>query len=175
MPVDDTPTTPAGPETTLWKGHSSQWLHFWYYLFCLILTGGIIAASVLTAGIAAVGLIVPLLMWVIRWWMTKTTSYELTSQRLKIDTGILNRRHDELELYRVKDYAMDRPLFLRIVGLGTITMLTSDATTPTVTLKAIPDVMDVREKLRAAVQAERDRKRVHELDVDGGGSGALGA
>lgn len=175
MPVDDTPTTPAGPETTLWKGHSSQWLHFWYYLFCLILTGGIIAASVLTAGIAAVGLIVPLLMWVIRWWMTKTTSYELTSQRLKIDTGILNRRHDELELYRVKDYAMDRPLFLRIVGLGTITMLTSDATTPTVTLKAIPDVMDVREKLRAAVQAERDRKRVRELDVDGGGSGALGA
>lgn len=174
MPADDTPTPPAGPETTLWKGHSSQWMHFWYYLFCLILAGGIIAASVMTAGLAAAGLIVPLLMWIIRWWMTKCTSYELTTQRLKIDTGILNRRHDELELYRVKDYAMDRPLFLRLVGLGTITMLTSDATTPSVTIKAIPDVMDVREKLRAAVQAERDRKRVRELDVDGG-SGAIGA
>jgi hypothetical protein len=33
-------------------------------------------------------------------------------------------------------------------------------------MKAIPDVENVREKLRTAVQNERDRKRVRELDVD---------
>jgi uncharacterized membrane protein YdbT with pleckstrin-like domain len=168
MPADETPTPPSGQETTLWKGYSSQWTHFWYYLFCLILTGGVIAASMMTAGLAAIGLVVPFFMWIIRWWLTKSTSYELTTQRLKIDTGILNRRHDELELYRVKDYAMESPLFLRLVGLGNITMLTSDATTPTVTINAIRDAMGVREKLRVAVQSERDRKRVRELDVDGG-------
>jgi len=173
MPSDDTPN-PAGQEITLWKGHSSQWTHFWYYLFCLILTGGIIAAAVMTGGLAAVGLVVPFFMWVIRWWITRSTVFELTSQRLKIDTGILNRRHDELELYRVKDYAMDRPFFLRLVGLGNITMVTSDATTPTVTIKAIRDAVEVREKLRVAVQTERDRKRVRELDVDGGAE-TLGA
>ena len=32
--------------------------------------------------------------------MTKTTAYELTTQRLKITSGILNRKLDELELFR---------------------------------------------------------------------------
>jgi uncharacterized membrane protein YdbT with pleckstrin-like domain len=92
--------------------------------------------------------------------------YELTSQRLRITRGILNRRLDELELYRVKDYVMEQPLLLRVFGLGNITVVTSDATTPTVALRAIAGATDVREKLRNAVQAERDRKRVRELDVD---------
>jgi len=79
---------------------------------------------------------------------------------------VLNRRVDELELYRVKDYAMEQPLLLRLVGLGNLTMITSDATNPQVSMKAIADVENVREKLRTAVQNERDRKRVRELDVD---------
>jgi uncharacterized membrane protein YdbT with pleckstrin-like domain len=173
MPTDDTFTQPAGPEITLWKGHSSQWLHAWFYLLCLLLTVGIIVAAVMTAGLALVGLVVPLIMALIRWWLTKTTSFELTSQRLKIDSGILNRRHEELELYRVKDYSLERPFLLRIVGLGNLIMHTSDTSTPIVTIRAIAEVQDVREKLRAAVQTERDRKRVRELDVDGG-SAALG-
>ncbi|HYF35222.1 MAG TPA: PH domain-containing protein [Prosthecobacter sp.] len=170
MIPDDLPTAPAPPEETLWKGHTSQWVHFWYYLFCLILLGGIAFGATLvapaTAGLAYIALIVPVLMWVFRWWLTRCTVYELTTQRLKISAGILNRRHEELELYRVKDYAIEQPLFLRIFGLGNLTMVTSDATTPRVTIVAVPGVEDVREKLRTAVQGERDRKRVREMDVD---------
>lgn len=159
-------TTPA--ESSLWKGHTSQWVHFWYYFFCLLLAAAAIGGIPFTLGMSAIGLVVPLVMWIIRWWMTKTTSYELTSQRLKIGSGILNRKLDELELFRVKDYAMDQPLFLRMLGLGNLTLVTSDASTPTVSIKAIPQVEAVRELLRQAVQSERDRKRVRELDVDGG-------
>jgi uncharacterized membrane protein YdbT with pleckstrin-like domain len=163
-------TPPPAAETLLWKGHSSQWVHFWYYFFCVIVAGGFgIAATItapVTAGLSFLGLIVPVLMWVVRWWMTKCTSYELTSQRLKIASGVLNRKLDELELFRVKDYAMDQPLFLRMVGLGNLTLITSDASSPQVFIKAIPAVEEVREKLRTAVQAERDRKRVREMDVD---------
>jgi hypothetical protein len=81
----------------------------------------------------------------------------------------LNRKLDELELFRVKDYSMNQPLFLRLVKLGNLTLVTSDASSPTVAIRAIPDVETVREKLRSAVQSERDRKRVRELDVDGNG------
>jgi hypothetical protein len=66
----------------------------------------------------------------------------------------------------VKDYSMDQPLFLRIVGLGNLTLITSDASSPHVSIRAIANVEEVREKLRTAVQAERDRKRVREMDVD---------
>jgi uncharacterized membrane protein YdbT with pleckstrin-like domain len=106
-------------------------------------------------------------MWIARWWVTRTTVYELTTQRLRKSSGILNRKVDELELFRVKDYAMEQPFLLRLLGLGNLTLVTSDASTPTVAIKAIADVEEVREKLRHAVQAERDRKRVRELDVDG--------
>ena len=159
--------TPSVPESELWKGHTSQWVHFWFYLFCVILAAGCIAGVPFTGGLSAIGLVVPLVMWIARWWVTRTTHYELTSQRLRKTSGILNRTVDELELFRVKDYSMEQPFLLRMLGLGNLTLVTSDATTPTVSLKAIQSVQDVREKLRHAVQAERDRKRVRELDVDG--------
>lgn len=155
------------PETELWTGHTSQWVHFWFYFFCILIAAGCVVGAVFSGGLIAIGLVVPLVMWIVRWWATRTTVYELTSQRLRKRSGILNREVEELELFRVKDYAMEQPLMLRMLGLGNLTLMTSDASTPTVAIKAISGVEDVREKLRNAVQAERDRKRVRELDVDG--------
>lgn len=173
MPTEDAPITPAVAETNLWSGHTSQWVHFWYYFFCLLLAGGIgFAATVFglaTAGVGMLGylaLIIPFLMWVFRWWATKCTTYELTSQRLRIRSGILSKKTDEMELFRVRDYTMDQPFLLRLVGLGNMTLITSDATTPTLSMRAIPGIENVREKLRTAVQNERDRKRVRQMDVD---------
>ena len=156
------------PEAPLWTGHTSQWVHFWFYFFCVLLAAGCLAGVPFTGGLSAAGLVVPLIMWGVRWWMTRTTVYELTSQRLRRRSGILDRKLDELELFRVKDYTMEQPFLLRMLGLGNLTLITSDATTPTVAIKAIADVEKVREMLRQVVQSERDRKRVRELDVDGG-------
>lgn len=161
------PAASSPTESTLWKGHTSQWVHFWYYFFCLLLAVACIGGAFVTVGLTVTGLVVPLAMWVVRWWVTKSTSYELTTQRLKISSGILNKRLDELELFRVKDYSMNQPLFLRMLGLGNLAMVTSDASTPVIAIRAIPNVEEVRELLRTAVQSERDRKRVRELDVDG--------
>ena len=168
MPAE-TPASSAPGESSLWKGHTSQWVHFWYYLFCVLLIIAALVGIPFTGGLSAIGIVVPFGMWLVRWWMTKTTAYELTTQRLKISSGILNRKLDELELFRVKDYSMNQPFFLRMVSLGNLTLVTSDASSPTVNISAIPNVEDVREKLRTAVQNERDRKRVRELDVDGNG------
>jgi hypothetical protein len=57
--------------------------------------------------------------------------------------------------------------------LGNLTLVTSDASTPRIVLRAIADVQAVRETLRTAVQSERDRKRVRELDVGGANDTAL--
>lgn len=173
MNPETLPSGSATAETTLWSGHTSQWVHFWYYFFCLLLAAGIAVAATLPAlaipgvgALAYLGLLLPFFMWVFRWWATKCTSYELTTQRFRTRTGILNKRVDELELFRVKDYSMEQPLLLRMVGLGNLTMVTSDATTPTISMRAIPGVEAVREKLRTAVQNERDRKRVRQMDID---------
>lgn len=170
MNNDDSSAPSATTESILWSGHTSQWVHFWYYFLCVLLAAGIaVAATILalpTGALSYVALVIPAVMWLVRWWITKCTLYELTSQRLRIRSGILNKKVDELELFRVKDYSMEQPFLLRLVGLGNLTMITSDATSPTVAIRAIPGIEAVREKLRTAVQAERDRKRVRQLDVD---------
>ncbi|MDD5200780.1 MAG: PH domain-containing protein [Terrimicrobiaceae bacterium] len=164
---DEAAPSPAHPaESVLWKGHTSQWVHFWYYFFCVLLAAAALGGIPFTGGLSAIGLVIPAGMWIVRWWTNRATVYELTTQRLRITRGILNRRLDEIELYRVKDYVMEQPLLLRLLGLGNVTILTSDVSTPTVAIRAIAGVEAMREKLRAAVQSERDRKRVRELDVD---------
>lgn len=169
MPDELAPPPPPAAsaiESHLWTGHTSQWVHFWYYFFCVLLAAGALAGIPFTGGLSGAAVVIPLGMWIVRWWLTRTTVYELSSQRLKIHRGILNRRLEEVELYRVKDYIMDQPLFLRLLGLGNLTLVSSDASTPRIVLRAIPSVAAVREQLRIAVQSERDRKRVRELDVD---------
>lgn len=166
MPDDIASSSHSPVESVLWRGHTSQWVNFWTYLFCIVLAIAALAGIPFTGGLSAIGLVIPIVWWPVAWWLIRSTVYELTTQRLRISRGILNRRLEELELYRVKDYVMNQPLFLRLFGLGHISVLTSDLSTPSVVLRAIPQVADVREKLRNAVQSERDRKRVRELDVD---------
>ena len=38
-----------------------------------------------------------------RYLETRFTRFEITSERIRITTGVLSRRMEELELYRVKD------------------------------------------------------------------------
>jgi hypothetical protein len=73
---------------------------------------------------------------------------------------------DELELYRVRDYKFDQPIFLRLFGLGNITLHTSDKSDVVVTIRAIPNGEQLHEQLRSAVEACRIQKRVREVDFE---------
>jgi uncharacterized membrane protein YdbT with pleckstrin-like domain len=111
-------------------------------------------------------LVIPLLLILWKWLEVKNTKYELTTQRLRTRYGILNKKTDEIELYRVRDYKLDEPFFLRIFSLGNIILQTSDKSHPTVMLKAITHGEDLREKLRTYVEECRTRKGVREVDFE---------
>ena len=51
------------------------------------------------------------------------TRYILTDSKLITRVGLLNLKEDEIELYRVYDKSMKLPFGQRIVGCGTITLL----------------------------------------------------
>ena len=155
-------------EETLWKGSTSQLVHVWTYLLWLAVAAGIIVAGVILLNpLIYAALAVPVIGILVRYFVTRSTVYELTSQRLRKTSGIFNKKLDELELYRVKDSTLEQPLLLRMFGLGNINVVSSDATMPLVLINAVPGAYDMREKLRVAVEAERDRKRVREVDYAG--------
>jgi uncharacterized membrane protein YdbT with pleckstrin-like domain len=98
--------------------------------------------------------------------VTKNQKYELTTQRLKTYEGVLSKKMDELELYRVTDTRFDQSFFLRIFGLGDIVLITTDKTSPTIKIKAVKNPRELREQIRELVDARRDIKRVREVEFN---------
>ena len=111
-------------------------------------------------------LLIPLVIFLIKWIALKFLTYEITSERIKITKGILSKRTDELELYRVKDTSLIEPLALRMFGAGNILVITSDAGTPQLELKGIPGAKDIREKLRESVEECRVRKGARVMEME---------
>ena len=86
--------------------------------------------------------------------------------RLRITNGVVNQHIDEIELYRVKDTLMVRTWWMRLTGLATLTLQTSDRSLPHLVIPAIANGVDLREQLRKQVELQRDSKRVREMDFD---------
>ncbi len=156
-------------ETSLWKGSSSQWLNLGPFTVALlaagaIIVGGIFAGPALPLVYLALVLPIGYLLW--RYLVVRTQVFELTSERLRLTRGVINQKIDEIELYRIKDSQMIRPWWMRLTGLASITLETSDRTLPHLVIPAIGGGAEVRELLRKHVELERDRKRVRETDFD---------
>jgi phosphoglucosamine mutase len=108
---------------------------------------------------------VPLAIAAWKWLVVATTEYELTTQRLRTRRGVLNKHLDELELYRVRDYKLEQPFFLRLFSLSTVILQTSDKSNPVLVLKAIPRGDSLREEMRTYVEEARTRRGVREVDM----------
>jgi uncharacterized membrane protein YdbT with pleckstrin-like domain len=152
-------------ETTLWEGRPSQWLNLGPFLIAL--TVGIAIGIGGVFFMPAWGLeVVPVLYLIWRWLKVRSQKFELTSERLRVTEGIFNQKIDEIELYRVKDIAMERPLWMRMTGLASVLLDTSDRSMPKLTLPAISNGVELREQLRKQVEEIRDKKRVREVDME---------
>ena len=95
------------------------------------------------------------------------TRYILTETKLITRVGLLNLREDEIELYRVYDKSMKLPFGQRIVGCGTITLLSKDSDTPSKVLQSVKRPREVKRLLDEAVQAQRDKYSVRGRDMMG--------
>jgi uncharacterized membrane protein YdbT with pleckstrin-like domain len=127
-----------------WVGRSSQLQNLGWFLACL--------------------LVLPIPVAIYRWLETRTQVYTLTNQRLKTTRGILSKLTEDLELYRVRDTRLQQTFWQRLFGLGEVVLNTTDASTPDVRLRWLPDAEALRERLRVLVEARRDEKGVRTLE-----------
>ena len=95
------------------------------------------------------------------------TRYILTDSKLITKTGLLNLKEDEIELYRVYDMSLELPLGQRIVGCGTIKLLSKDSDTPAKELKSVKKPREAKRLIDDAVRLERDKYYVRGRDMIG--------
>jgi len=143
-------TSSGVAEEIVWRGTSSQWKNFGVYLLCGLFCW----------------LLVPIFFALVRYLQTKCKVFELTTQRLKITSGVFTKVTETLELYRVKDIETRQPFFSRLVGIENVQMTTSDASSPFVSIEAVPSSVGFADKLRNRVEIIRQQKRVREIDIE---------
>ncbi len=174
----DTPQSFPG-NGILWKGSSSQWLNLGAFSLSGLVAAALVAGAwwlpsgspLLTVLLSA--LVIPLGYVVWRILVVRCRVFTLTAERLRITEGVINQHLDEVELYRVKDILMTRNWWMRLTGLATIRLLTSERSLPELDIPAIPNGMELRDKLRDNVEKRRDAKRVREMDFDSVDSSGL--
>jgi len=88
------------------------------------------------------------------------TVYKLTKEKLLIETGFLNKKQEEIRLYRVMDFTLNRPLGQRLWGLGTIHCCTADRSTPEFDILRIKNPEQVKNMLSDMVEQQREEKRI---------------
>jgi membrane protein YdbS with pleckstrin-like domain len=164
-------------EETVWHGSSSQWKNFGLYLVCILFAGLVVLIFAVVSrngspevknlsSFILLVLAVPIFMALARYLQTKNKVYELTNERLKTSEGVFSRVTETLELYRVKDLETQQPFLYRLVGIENVQLNTSDASSPSVFINAVPTSAGLGDKVRNHVEMIRAQKGVREIDVE---------
>ncbi|MDF2692523.1 MAG: hypothetical protein K0S65_906 [Labilithrix sp.] len=118
--------------------------------------GGLLLA-ILTVGLSV------LVMWV----RTRATLYKITTQRVVIEQGMFSKRMEQIDLYRIVDYVVERPFGQRLMGTGNIVLEAMDKTTPEIRIEGIKtDVVALYERLRYCTEQEKKKRGVRVFDVE---------
>ena len=181
--TEQSPPQQAG-EQAVWQGSPSQTVNLPVYMMLglavIVTTVGLLflragTAPSATSDISARSLYpwIIVAIWVLcgigaltTYLKVSTTKYVLTSERLRVTTGILSTRTEDLELRRVRDSVILRPFWARVAGLGDVQILSADASTPRVVLHAIKDPDGVQTKIRSHVQTQWSRFGVRQMELD---------
>ncbi len=153
-------------EETVWSGRYSARADAHLWILWMLWVGAVVTAYFLFVTSSAKWIVVsfaalalcPALWLALRTCLRKlSVRYRLTNQRFFREKGILRRLFEELELIRVDDVEVTQNLVQRLFGVGTVTIVSTDATDPRLPLEGIRDPLSVKEKVRSLARARRGR------------------
>ena len=158
--------SPAGDEQLVLLLHPHwQTLIRPFLIAVLVVAVALVAEAVIPGGSGAVAargavgvvavlvlmllLVVPLLRW-------RTTTYELTTKRLRTRFGIVTRRGRDIPLTRINDVSFEKGVLDRLLGAGRL-VVESAGEHGQIVLRDIPNVEYVQATLFQLIEDEQRR------------------
>lgn len=126
-------------EKLLYSGHPAVIYSAWQWL-----------AVVLTFGLA----------YLYYWVQSLGITYQITTQRLKIERGILSTVKDSVELFTIEHFDIHKPLGMRLAGFCRLQLRSSDVNSQNVTVYGIQELEALADTLRECSLRERSRRRI---------------
>lgn len=165
-PIGPSAVPPSAPEQTIWRGTPAPTLLIGRVLImiAIVIVVPLAArlASRMTADfetssrvirigwlITAALLLIEGTRFLISLIKLRSTLYTITTQRVMIESGILSKTVSEIDLRYIDDTQFFQPVVYRMLGIGNVTIISSDKTTPVQVLRAVPDPRRIRELIRA--------------------------
>jgi membrane protein YdbS with pleckstrin-like domain len=169
----------AGPEETLWEGRPSIALLYGKLvrLFIRLIIVILIGYFALTSGLSALAslssaagsfveenntvlvlgilvvlalLLLPAVMGTLQAWARiKNTHYRVTNQRIVIQSGVLSRSLEEIDMRSVDDIEFQQTVIERLFGIGQVFIISTDKVAPKLSLHGIHDPLKIRELIRS--------------------------
>jgi membrane protein YdbS with pleckstrin-like domain len=112
-----------------------------------------------------VAAVVGLILIFVPWLLTKTVKYKITNYRIDYERGLIGRKIDTLELWHVDDIALQQGVLERIIGVGTMTVMSGDRTTPRLAMRGLPNPKPLFESLKQRVIAVKRQRGVVKMDI----------
>jgi len=99
-------------------------------------------------------------LWEGRPFLSLVEYYVISSQRVRVITGLVGRGFENIELVRIKDLDWSQGVGERVFGIGDITVTSVDATEPRAVLRNVRHPEQVYEILRRAMLEARKKYHV---------------
>jgi membrane protein YdbS with pleckstrin-like domain len=84
--------------------------------------------------------------------------FEITTQRIKLERGVLSKVQESLELFRIDHFELRKPLGMRLLGYSALHVYTTDAELPNFFIYGVPNLEALSEELRTCQLRERTRR-----------------
>ncbi len=126
-------------ESTLYSGHPVVIYSAWQWL-----------AVIFTLGLA----------YLYYWLESISVSFHITTQRIKIERGVLSKLLESVELFTIEHFDVCKPLGMRLAGYSSIRLRSSDASWPVIEIYGIQDLEQLADQLRECSLRERTRRRI---------------
>lgn len=91
----------------------------------------------------------------------KSIRFRVTNTVIEYERGMLSKRIDVLQLWRVRDVVYKQNLVDRILGIAHIEVVAQDATNPDLEIVGMPASRQLFEQLRDSIEIQRQAKNVY--------------
>jgi uncharacterized membrane protein YdbT with pleckstrin-like domain len=90
--------------------------------------------------------------------ISRAIHYTITTQRIKLERGMLSKVQESLELFRIDHFELRQPLGSRLLGQSFLHIYSSDAELENFSIYAVPNLPALADQLRECQLRERSRR-----------------
>jgi len=155
----------------LYEGHPSWKAYLGHYLAAGFFAIVVIAVKSMIDGTGApmmtkvLGIVIPIAaaavyLFGLTLWR-HSIKFRVSNTAIEYERGLLSKRIDVTQLWRVRDVSYKQNLIDRILGIAHIEVVSSDVSSPSFEIVGLPASRQLFENLRDSIEIQRQAKNVY--------------